>query len=395
MASWLDNYREASYNGVPFFVASHVFRGGKRGKTWEFPFEDKPYNQVLGLKVKRPTIEGYLIGDDYIQQRNTLMETVDSNDDGLLVHPYFGEMFVVIYDYEFRETDRETRMVRFTLQCTLKGELQFPVTTVDTDAVVASTKQSAFEQTIEWFDNAYKVLTAPLSKVNNVQLSIEKASIFLEAVKTTVSASADYIRKLNEIRGNVLALSYDGRALATDIIQVVQFGTNFTDSFPLTIANSEENFYNMVELWDFTLVKEISEDTQDIDNLFKEMFILSATIAANSLLSVMPFSNYEKAIELRNIGVNQLDLYLESEDITDDLYNELYGLRAQVVLAIEEQGENLPRLAEVNLPEAIPALVLSHSLYQTVEREQDLIDRNDILDPAFTIKYPMEVLVYE
>lgn len=394
--SWLDNYRQASYKNIDFYVPSHSLTGGKRAKVWEYPFKSAPYTQSMGNKAKRFDIEGYLIGDNYMSVRDELIAELEKDGSGKLVHPYYGTFEIVVLDWSFRENNRETRMVRFNLQCVQAGELSFPITKEDTVTSTALQKKTAYDRLIDAFAIAYDIASVPHSIASNTLLTVDKALDVLDAAKTTVSAVASFKQTIKDLKGRAIALTYDARELVENITDLVQFGTNLEgDEVLVTVETSEENFDNMRVIMDFTPETILKEDLYSPDNFFAWMFRLAGTISACTLLTIMEYDSYESSIEFRNIAINRLDDFLENiED--DDLYNELYSLRTKVIKDLEVRAQQLPRLSELILTQDTPAIVLSHSLYGTIANEDDILKRNDILDPAFIpAQVPLEVLVYE
>lgn len=394
--AWLDNYRQASYKNIKFVVPSHSLAGGKRGKLWQYPYQSTPYFQRMGNNAKKFILECYIVGEDYMDQRDKLIEALDKDENGKLVHPYYGNIIVDVRSYSFREIWQETRMVRFTLDCVEAGELQFPKTKIDTTNATELKKESSYDSLISAFEDAYDIISSPQSVIQNVMNNIDKSLDVIEAAKTTVSAVAEYKKVIDNMRGRLIYLTYNSLELVQNITELTQFGTNYSDeNGGLTIANSEENFYSMIAIMDFIPNVIINSDPLSPDNLFNSMFQLSGTISACTLLTIMEFDNYESMLEFRDIALNKLDYFLETTQ-DDILYNELYDLRALVVRDLEIRSEILPRLSQLVLTEHLPAIVLSHNLYLTVNYEEDLIKRNDILNPMFMpAQVELEVLTFE
>ncbi|WP_171555545.1 DNA circularization N-terminal domain-containing protein, partial [Shigella sonnei] len=71
--NWRDNLYDASFRGVPFSVESDEGSFGRRVQVHEYPNRDKPYTEDLGRATRRLTINAYLVGDDYAEQRDRLI----------------------------------------------------------------------------------------------------------------------------------------------------------------------------------------------------------------------------------------------------------------------------------------------------------------------------------
>ncbi|HAW0191952.1 TPA: DNA circularization protein, partial [Escherichia coli] len=90
--NWRDNLYDASFRGVPFSVESDEGSFGRRVQVHEYPNRDKPYTEDLGRATRRLTINAYLVGDDYAEQRDRLITAIETAGPGTLIHPQFGEM---------------------------------------------------------------------------------------------------------------------------------------------------------------------------------------------------------------------------------------------------------------------------------------------------------------
>lgn len=94
--SWKDNLRPASFRGVPFQVDDDEGTFGRRVQVHEYPNRDKPYTEDLGRATRRFTINAYLVGNDFFEARDRLIVAIDTPGPGTLVHPYYGEVAVLL-----------------------------------------------------------------------------------------------------------------------------------------------------------------------------------------------------------------------------------------------------------------------------------------------------------
>lgn len=394
--SWLDNYRQASYKNIEFFVPDHSLSGGRRIKIQEY-YQQEHSTQSLGKKPKRFNVEGYILGDNYMTQRDLLIAELGKDEKGLLVHPYYGTLDVEVIDYELRETFREGRMVRFSLRCVEAKDIVFPITKADPVTATEIVKKTAYQIIQETFIKAYKIANFPNNVVNSVLASIDKGLGLIEDAKSVVSAVSDFKNTIDNLRqpAQLIALAYDAQELVENITDLIQFGTNTTDDPPVSVDNSVENFNNMRAVFNYQPDTLFDSSPTSPEIVFRDMYQLSGTVSACSLLTVMEYDSYESLIDFRDIAINKLDTFLESTT-DEDLYLSLYDLRARILTELDKLALNLPRLTNIELPHFLPALVLSHNLYQTIDNEDDIVKRNNLLNPAFVpAKVQLEVLVYE
>ncbi|HCA7080800.1 TPA: DNA circularization N-terminal domain-containing protein [Citrobacter sedlakii] len=132
-SGWSSRLRAASFRGVPFSVEDDEGSFGRRVQVHEYPNRDKPFTEDLGRATRRFSVNAYLIGDDYADQRDKLLIAIETSGPGTLVHPFYGEMQGSI-DGVARviHSNTEGRMCRVTFQFVESGELSFPVAGIAT-----------------------------------------------------------------------------------------------------------------------------------------------------------------------------------------------------------------------------------------------------------------------
>ena len=100
----------------------------------------------LGRRTKTYDIEAFVVGDDYANVRDRLIEACDQPGAGELVHPYLGSLQVACTACNLTERTREGRMARFSLSFVEAGANQYPTNRVNTgDNVTSSANDSASE----------------------------------------------------------------------------------------------------------------------------------------------------------------------------------------------------------------------------------------------------------
>ena len=91
---WREDYRQASFRGAAFFVASADSAYGRRVATHEHAQRDVPFNEDMGRKVRAFTVDAYLLGPNYNVARDALIKACETPEAGTLVHPYRGDLTV-------------------------------------------------------------------------------------------------------------------------------------------------------------------------------------------------------------------------------------------------------------------------------------------------------------
>jgi len=393
MLSWRLKYRQAKYRGVEFFVDRHSVSGGRRLERHEFPLRDEPYVEDLGRRARGFDVEAYVLGDTYFARRDALIAACEQNGPGLLVHPYFGSMFVLCRSYSVSESTGEGRVARFTLTFEEAGSLAFPGIVRDTRSSLNLRKIGALAAAFNAFLSVYSTVRAQYAKVANAIASIEAGFDAIDSVKRLAADNPDFARQIAGLAGRARELVTDASSLMTNTQDLVAFGT-YPDRGDLraSFANGTSQFAEQRNLFDFEPA-EAGAETDPAD-VYAKYLAWSAVITAGGLIGEIEFDTYEAAVEAQDAVLAQVDTIIESNIATDDLRISLRDLRQAIVEDVRARSATLPRLTEMTLPNTLPAIVLSNQLYGDIEREDDLVRRNGVDHPGFmTAGQPIQVLV--
>ena len=126
--SWRQSLLRASFRGFEFHVESGGVSGGRRVVAHEFPKRNTPYSEDMGRRVQRWPIQGYIIVSpdepDYIPARDDLLNALESDGPGILVHPTIrqGNPTLVMVDaYTMTETREKGGYVLFEMSFVERG----------------------------------------------------------------------------------------------------------------------------------------------------------------------------------------------------------------------------------------------------------------------------------
>jgi hypothetical protein len=103
---WRDKYQEAHFRGVMFFVETDARQGGRRVAMHEYPKRNIPYAEDMGRKAKRFLVQGYLIGKNYLDQKDRLITALEKDGPGQLRLPLSslqGDEKVMVMSYTVTE----------------------------------------------------------------------------------------------------------------------------------------------------------------------------------------------------------------------------------------------------------------------------------------------------
>jgi prophage DNA circulation protein len=130
----------ASYNGVQFHVETDSRSSGRRVAMHEFPKREIPYAEDMGRRARRFTISAYVIGPNFQQQRNALIEQLETEGNGQLVLPTdqtFDSRTVVVENYSVSERRNQGFYAEFEITFCEAGQALGTQTTQDSQAQVS------------------------------------------------------------------------------------------------------------------------------------------------------------------------------------------------------------------------------------------------------------------
>jgi prophage DNA circulation protein len=402
---WRERLLPASFRRVPFYIERTTSEFGRKNVVHEFPERDEPSVEDLGRATRRYNITGYLIGDDYLEQRDRLLSACeDQSEPGELVHPYFGALNVVCQRIQTAEDITENNMLRLTLTFVEAGEAIFPSVIKNTAALNAANKLSALTAAKNRLVEVYSLTRIQINKVNEIRANINSGLRAIQEAKLIVSSAASYRRMGETAVADIESLLNNADELADSIVDLMTFGSfpsglypaaqsdeynEDNEDYPATENNSKDQFNEVKTLFEFA-----PTSTSDVSDAYVDFYVQAAVITAAGFVSVIEYDSLNEAEEFRDTVVDQINTLLEG-NLDVELASALRDLRTSVIKDVNERGIDLARLTTYTPIESVPALVLSYDLYGTTAEEQNIIDRNKTIHhPGFVPGgAPIEVLI--
>lgn len=385
--TWRENLQPASFRGVPFFIDSHEFEGGRRSVQHEYVQRDKPFSEDLGRKGRSFNFDAFVIGTNYFPARNALIDALEKEGAGELVHPYFGRIQVQAKPFRIRETTKDGGIATFTLSFFEAGESEFPSSIIDNRSVGKDKVDEVFDAINGEFEKVFSVLNQPefvkqsaVKKVNEIAGKINEVTA--KVVKTQ-QGIAGVNKKIEDLQNRVGDLINTPRQLAGTIQDALRGLHDAVFGGPRAQLETMEQFFPYgnadKKVPPYTDTREQEQDNLDMLNRLVQVSSLgNASEAAFDI----PFQSSEDAASVRGNLTDNFESQME-QTRDDVMFQNLQDLKSEVIRGVPPPEEQLPTIGKVRLNEPRPALVLSYELYDSVELEQDLIDRNKITHPGF------------
>lgn len=414
--SWREELKgTASFRGVPFRTTDAAIGVGRRSVLNEYPLRDTPYNEDLGRRARLYEIEGYVIGDDYLDQRDALIEALETPGPGELVHPRYGSVWVSLHGDHVRlkEGPREGGIARFTIVFVEDSDNREPAAEVDTVAEI--------ERTADALDQA-----AAVAYVDEVDLTGPQLLADLQALAASVdlgalvSAANEYMDSVG--LGDLLTLASGLGAQLVDLVRTpLAFASAFrdihlslavgirTDDAPGGALNALQRI-GLANRGDLQALTVFQRDQSAIaagpssagraalndiarGALQRRQCICSQARVLAIAITDQAVATADQATTWRDQVVDQIDVELELAEPDATTARALSNLRAAVVRDVAERAELLRQRSTFTSVAVLPALVLAHRIYLDADRADELVQRNGVRHPAFVPAGALEILL--
>lgn len=379
----------ASFRGVPFLVESSERSGGRRVVVHEFPLRDQPFAEDLGKRAGVFRLDAYVIGDDYLAQRDALLTALeDTAGPGELVHPYHGIRRAICVTLGVREVRSDGGMAAFSLEFQeTPAQAPVPVTEIDSVGQVADGANKAATATDTEFQERFHPEGLPSFALASASAALTAATNALGAALAPAASAEGAVQELAGLTGKVAALTQQATALVrapAELLGLVRFV--ITDLVDTTLAAPGAVMRALTDAYGVDMGPDVAETTATrvreranqiaiVDGLRRVMAVEAARLAP-----LVPYDSIEAANAARDTVAALLQEQATSAG--DTAYPALVNLRSDVMRAIPGNTA-FARIIRITLRTPIPSLLLAHRLYGSVNREPDIIARNGISHPGF------------
>lgn len=366
--AWAERLQPASFRNVPFHVDSAAGTFGRRAVIHQFPGRDEPAAEDLGRRAREFTIECFVLGADYMAQRDALIAAAEEAGPGDLIHPYLGRVRVQVSVARVRESTREGGMAAISLTCTEVGAFAFPSVRRDTAATVQRAAGDADAAAKEDFVSRFQAVGRSVARA---QAALEGALAGVEAqVAGVTGTAAALIRAPAELALAVAGSVTRLRTLATEPLRALGlyrglFGAGAEPGGPTGTATQQQAARNQAAL-----------------NALVRRTAVTEACRLSAEASGAEHGSSADALALRAELVEALDgLLAATEEAAAD--TALLNLRTAVVDDLGTRAAELPRVVRFTPPGTLPALALAHRLYGDATRADEIVARNRIAHPGF------------
>jgi hypothetical protein len=221
----LDSLQAASFKGVSFLVKNSSIAFGQKVAKHDYPNSNRTETEFLGQSLDVFSLDIYIHGkgQDYLQQRTALKAALSSEGEGILIHPYEGEIIATAMNPTLVESDRELGIARFnvTFQKVEKGI--FPSQSGDNSAQI---KQGADSFLSGISDALVNNVAIDGQIYDDFKVKSENLLQLFEEAKDIAAIAPDrlalYQTALNTFQTNLFGNIFDMADYATDLVGVLE-----------------------------------------------------------------------------------------------------------------------------------------------------------------------------
>ena len=393
--SWKDQLRPASFRGIAFHVVSDSANFGRRVALHEYPFRDVPVAEDLGRRAREIRISAILVGADYMQRRDALIEAAESQGGGKLVHPQYGEMQVSVTDggLTVDHSTADGGCCRISFACVETGEFKFPSSAVVTEDVVRSRASAAAETSVQAFADRFKFEGLPgwlqSDAVSQAQGFLDKARAAVSSI-SGVAARTGLVAVIANLSPQLATLLRDGQTFAIQVQGVLSRlrMASQPDTAARVLAGFSTFGTENPPVASTPLRTVGAENHAAIAEVVRGLAVIEEARA----IADRTFPSYDDAIAVRDGVVERIDQVADTT-FSDALYNSLVSLRAAVVTDINARGADLSRVVMLTPSRTLPALVLAYQIHDDSSRDSEIVARNGVAHPGYVPGgVPLEVL---
>jgi prophage DNA circulation protein len=382
----------AAFRGVPFQVDDADISAGRRVQVHEYPQRDKPYVEDIGRATREFNITGFVIGDDYVDQANALLNALEQPGTGLLLHPWHGNMDVTLKGLGRIRYSKALGYATIEMTFVESGDLEFPSVSDSTQSASALAADALGAASVTDFASRFNVAGA-MDYVNaaargDIQRVFQLAGSstipgmsVLGYANNVLNATQSALLIINNptLLGNnilgafgVFTLIAQGNRIAA----LLHGATKATAAYPMSVSG--------------TAATPSSQQQQNNTAALNDLCRRSLLVQAVGLSSQLPAVVHDDVIAMRGMLMDALDT--ESLTAADGVYQALADARTAVWQDLTSRAQGGARLTTLTRPITQPMVAIAYDYYGDATRDAEIIQRNNVRNPLFVPHIPLQVL---
>lgn len=390
--------------GVPFGGQSASETVGRRIAVREFVNRDEPGTQDLGRMARRYRIEAVLVGSDYLNQYNDLVDELERAGRKLLRHPVHGDRIVRVPSQELSLSLVSTGIARVTFDLIEAGPREPAIQDIANVQSLVSKARTARD--LDARDR--QSLQNPIGEfASALQSKLRAANSFLRKVKREINARLivvdDLAFQIDQLDDNLLSLAATPQQIANafgnltkQVFDLVKTAATIARNDTRLAASMADPVVVAVESAETLAAFGAGDPSEPITTperaayaeslqAIVDMTRATGFIEAANVLSTLTFDSADQVRDMRSRVSLVQDAVLGSPTLSPDLFDALRALWGTLESYLSQQAQRLPRVVRRIVPTTMPVYLLAHEWYGDARRADDIVRRNRgvIVNPNF------------
>jgi prophage DNA circulation protein len=404
--TWRDDLVEGEFAGIRVYFPESSREFGRRVVNRELPGADEIHSVDLGDRPDVWQVSFFVLGDDYMIDRDELLDELKSPGPYAMIDPWWGE-FTVELESTVRcvQSTRRGGMATFTFSVKRAKELAFPVFHLPSGNIKAKIipvklavennlagkfSLGKFKGTVLGaLGNATIVMGAINGKINSVLGFGSDLSNEIDALNSQLST----LVQTPQILANTMQGLWDSLFQLTNTIRdsIVPFGLDDgsrgrSDTDPVSVLNDIMRDAQTFDAGAGDVSPELAASVDGVLlveslNAVQDMVKAQTLAAGAASLSELVPDTETTATEMTDTWAGYFDDAIDGADLSYDEAQSLTTLRAAVVDYMVTEAKQAPQISNVFLPAEVPALVLAHRYFQDAFRDEEILRRNSPANP--------------
>ena len=373
-----------AFKGVPFFIKEYERQnGGRNIVSKPVPFSSNFVNQDLGGKIPSFPIDAYLVGDECKEARDNLIDACNEEGSGELVHPFFGKFRAECIGINVSGS------LDGVNYCTLGLEFR-PVSAAEGRPVQTNlagvTKRAAVDfqnSSVDKFATVFSIVGKGKNIVDNAVKATEKAMNAVLSTREVLATANDFVSEIGKIKANAAVIMMAPADFGARLMNLV---TATKEMFGVESGGNDVDEYLAM----LNALREERSGENPSGRISSLMKCLVASMVASSLVDAK-FVSVDEAAAMQDRITETFEWLLDSVDDVDD-YMAISNLQSSSLGYLRSAMEDIAIVLEKDVNYSNNALQLVYDVYGSVDRLEDVLERNSLVQGLFVLPGKLKVL---
>ncbi|MBR8316066.1 DNA circularization N-terminal domain-containing protein [Burkholderia dolosa] len=408
--SWREKLRPASFRGVPFQVFDDKTPVGRRVVVHDYPRRDHSYPEDNGRKTREYTMTAFVIGPNCLDQRDKLLDALEQEGPGELIHPWLGALRVQPGECDMTHVKAEGGMVRFTLVFHDAPDLKYPSgvantgkQAIESGGGLLDTALGRYRDAVAWVDLAQVTVDGLMHQGGSIfdvlyryaspfAVLFGSARRFVEMLVEMPEAVAERFRSATEPAFSAVApTNYaDAISVASGKLQAI---STLDEIAPPRGHDASKLFDATVELVQDMLLVDVVRDVGELPAYSPPPLPAGAPALDVQIMNPVAPIDVPVANDLRELAEAVSEsMWQQGMTSPREHFQALTHSRIKAAQHLAKVAREGVGLVTVTPAQAIPALVMAHRQYGDATRADEIVMRNRVAHPGFVPAAALKIL---